>query len=65
MPAFQVRRHCKSQELSLRRSDPSGGVARWRASRNGIPRGQAVMVRRPYQKEATLLDDATDLTVAI
>ena len=29
------------------------------------PADKPVMVRRPYQKEATPLDDATDLTVAI
>ena len=30
-----------------------------------IPADRPVMVRRPYQEEATPLDDATDLTVAI
>ena len=57
----------RARRVSERRLESENINSTLNGVRHGMeyPADKPVMVRRPYQKEATPLDDATDLTVAI
>lgn len=64
MGALQIRRRCQTKNFLF---DDLIQAGAWvDCVRHGMahPSDKPVMVRRPYEIEATPVDDATDLTVA-